>query len=127
MVPRPSILITDDDRGFRETLGGILEPRGFRTLLASDGQEALEIVEREVIHLMLLDNNMPRLSGLETIERVQQLRAALPCILMSARLDEIVRQQAQRARVFTILSKPVTRDQLTRSVEQALKQTYGWD
>ena len=123
---KPSILITDDDRDFRETLGGIFEPRGFRTLLAGDGEEALQILQHEVVHLMLLDYHMPRLTGLETIERVQQLRAVLPCILMSARLDEGIREQASRARVFTVLAKPVTRDQVTQSVARALKQTYGW-
>jgi CheY-like chemotaxis protein len=127
MRQHPSILITDDDRDFRETLGEILEPRGFRTLLAGNGEEALEIVEHEVVHVVLLDNNMPRLSGLETLHRVHQLRVLLPCILMSARLDEAIREQALRARAFTVLPKPVTRDQITRSVADALKQTYGWD
>ena len=59
---RPSILITDDDRDFRETLRALLEPRNFRTLLAGDGEEALDIVRAEPVHLVLLDNNMPRLS-----------------------------------------------------------------
>lgn len=127
MMKQASILITDDDRDFRETLGGILEPRGFRTLLAGDGEEALEIVQREVVHVILLDNNMPRLTGIETLQRVQQLRVAVPCILMSARLDEAIREQAMRASVFSVLSKPVTREQVTQSVVLALKHAYGWD
>lgn len=126
MRMRPNILITDDDRDFRETLSGILEPRGFRTLLASDGEEALQIVQQERIHLLLLDNNMPRLSGLETAQRIQQLQLVAPCILLTARLDEALREQAYRAHVFSVLSKPVTRDQVMHSVELALKQTYGW-
>ena len=44
LVTPPSLLITDDDSDFRETLRGVFEPRGFRTLLAGDGEEALEIV-----------------------------------------------------------------------------------
>ncbi|HEX4148772.1 MAG TPA: response regulator, partial [Pirellulales bacterium] len=57
-----SILITDDDPSFRETLRSVFEPRGFRTLLAGDGEEALRIVERDEIHLVLLDMHMPRLT-----------------------------------------------------------------
>ena len=51
----PSLLITDDDRDVRETLGSIFKPRGFQTLLASDGKEALDIVQHEQVHLVLID------------------------------------------------------------------------
>ncbi|MCH6550890.1 MAG: response regulator, partial [Planctomycetes bacterium] len=47
LLDRPSILITDDDRDFRETLGGVLELCGFRTLLADNGQQALDIIQTE--------------------------------------------------------------------------------
>lgn len=124
---QPSILITDDDRDFRETLGGVLELRGFRTLLAGDGEEALSILRVEEVHVVLLDNNMPRLSGLETMRLVKQMKALLPCILMSARLDDVIREQARRAEAFSILSKPVSRGEVTSTIEQALRRTYGWE
>src|SRR5437764_3417607 len=69
----PRLLITDDDRDFRETLAGALADRGFETLQAADGEEALKIVCRQEVHLLLLDMQMPRLSGLETIERLRSL------------------------------------------------------
>ena len=69
----PSLLITDDDRDFRETVAGMLSDRGFETLQAGDGEEALKIVCRQEVHLLLLDMQMPRLSGLETIERLRDL------------------------------------------------------
>src|SRR5438046_9099515 len=95
-----SILITDDDVNFRQTLQGVFQPRGFRTLLAGDGEEALDIVQRENVDLLLLDMHMPRLTGLETLRRVKQLRAMLPCILMSARADESLVRQALLAQAF---------------------------
>ena len=67
LVDTPSILITDDDHAFRETVKGMLEPRGFRALTAADGEEALKIVGAEPVHLLLLDMHMPRLTGLETL------------------------------------------------------------
>ena len=70
MVVSPSLLITDDDRDFRETLRDVFEPRGFHTVLASDGVEALEIVRTREIHLVLIDMHMPRLSGMEAIDRI---------------------------------------------------------
>ena len=63
----PSLLITDDDSDFRETLQVVFEPQGFRTLLAGDGEEALHIVRHEEVHLLLLDMHMPKLTGLETL------------------------------------------------------------
>ena len=124
VVKRPSLLITDDDRDFRETLRGVFEPRGCRTLLAGDGEEALEIVRREEVHLVLLDMHMPRLSGLDTIRLVKQLRDSLPCILMSAGLDDALAEQARRADAYFVLSKPVRFEVITRVVDAALQRFF---
>jgi CheY-like chemotaxis protein len=123
---RPTLLITDDDRDFRETLRGVFEPRGFETYLASDGEEALDIVQQRDVHLLLLDMHMPRLSGLETIRRVKQFRDLLPCILMSAGLDEDLAEQALRANAFTVLRKPVRFQVITGVVREAMRNVYGW-
>lgn len=121
----PSILITDDDRDFRETLQCVFEPRGFRTLTAGDGQEALELVRAgETIHLALFDMHMPRLSGLEAIRLLKQFRAMLPCILLSAEADERLVEQARDAQAFDVLKKPVTRQGIITVVSTALQTTY---
>jgi len=122
----PSLLITDDDTSFRETLQEMFEPQGFRTFLAGDGEEALRIVRSQEVHLVLLDMHMPKLTGLETLRLVKKVRAVLPCILMSARLDESVVEQARLAHAFSVLAKPVTRGQLITVVRQALARTYDW-
>jgi CheY-like chemotaxis protein len=122
----PSLLITDDDTAFRETLCGLFQPRGFRIFSAGDGEEALKIVGQEDVHLVLLDMHMPRLTGLETLRRVKQFRARLPCILLSARLDDTLVQQARLAEAFSVLAKPVSRLVITNMVDQALRRIYGW-
>jgi CheY-like chemotaxis protein len=126
MVKTPSLLITDDDPDFRETLQGVFEPKGFKTLLAGDGEEALEIVRTREVHLVLLDVHMPKLTGLETLRLVKQIRAMLPCILLSAQWDDRLLEQARSAHAFTMLAKPVTLRQLTGAVWQALERTYAW-
>jgi CheY-like chemotaxis protein len=125
-IKAPSLLITDDDRPFRETLQGVFEPQGFRTLLARDGEEALSIVRSEEVHLLLLDMHMPKLTGLETLRRVKRFKAILPCILLSAHLDDLLIEQARTAQAFSVLAKPVTIRQLTRVVRVALERTYNW-
>lgn len=126
MVERPSILITDDDHSFRETLRGALEPRGYDTIIAGDGAEALQIVRRRPVHLLLLDMHMPRVSGLETVRLLRAGASTLPCILMSARLDEDIRREALSANIFSIMAKPVGLLDLNRTIQQALAETYGW-
>ncbi len=126
MIEAPSLLITDDDPGFRETLQTVFEPLGFQTFLAGNGEEALGIVQREEVHLVLLDMHMPRLTGLETLRLLKRLKSFLPCILLSAGLDELLIEQAQQAQAFSVLSKPVTQRQITGVVRLALKQTYDW-
>ncbi len=126
LVETPSLLITDDDPGFRETLSVVFEPTGFRTLMASDGQEALKIVRSETVHVVLLDMHMPKLTGLETLRMLKEFRAMLPCILLSAQLDEPTIEQALRAHAYSVLSKTVTVGQITSAVRQALQRTYAW-
>jgi CheY-like chemotaxis protein len=121
----PSLLITDDDHDFRETVRAVFAPR-FRTILAGDGQEALDIVRSQEVHLVLLDMHMPRLTGLETLRQVKQLKSRLPCILISAGLDEALERQARLAEAFSVLAKPISRQQLTSTVDAAMRRVYGW-
>ena len=120
-----SILITDDDRGCREALCEIVEPEGFRALLASSGEEALEIIHAEVVHLALLDMHMPRLTGLETLELMRQENAVLPCILVTADATEGLMRQAFRARVYSVIPKPVSKNVVLYTVVRALVRAYG--
>lgn len=126
MISPPSLLITDDDGAFRETLCSVFAPRGFHTLTACDGAEALEIVARQPVHVLLTDMHMPRLNGLETIRQIRQRRLILPCILLSAGCDDTLEAHARDVQAFTVLRKPVRFADVTRAVHQALRVTYGW-
>ncbi len=119
------ILITDDDRGSRETLRDIVESEGYRTYLASSGEEAIEIVHQEPVHLALLDMHMPRLTGLETIELVRQVNSLLPCILITADANEGLMRQAFQARAYSVIPKPVSKNMVLYLVVRALVRAYG--
>jgi CheY-like chemotaxis protein len=122
----PSILITDDDLSFRDTVRQTLEPYGYRLSLAADGEEALRILLSDDVHLLLLDMHMPKLTGLETVERARRLKAPLPWILMSARVDDDLLERARQAHAFTVLNKPASRFAITHNVELALREAYNW-
>ena len=122
----PSLLITDDDRAFRETLREVFEPRGFRTITAADGNEAVSIVHKTDVHLVLLDLQMPGLTGIEAARRVKEHNADLPCILISGALDEQIIAEAEEVPVFSVLSKPVSFSEVTDTVNLALREVYDW-
>ena len=125
MIGTPQLLISDDDRDFRETLRTVFEQRGFGTFMASNGQEAVEIVKHKSIHVVLIDMHMPKLTGLEAIQQIKLVRARVPCILISAALDDVIRANASN--VFSLLEKPVNFQIVTQTVRDALERTYGWE
>ena len=122
----PSLLITDDDRDFRETLRSMFEPHGFQTWLAASGEEAVSIVQHNEVHLALVDFHMPRLTGIETARELRSHQDDLPCILISAALDDQIIAEAQEIPVFSVLAKPFGRAEITQVVADALQACYDW-
>ena len=120
-----SILITDDDEDCREALREIFEPEGYSTYLAASGEEALDIVQDQAVHVVLLDLHMPRLTGLETLTLVRQVNALLPCILVTADATEQVMRQAFQARAYSVIPKPVSKNVVLYTVVRALVRAYG--
>ncbi len=120
-----SILITDDDDRCREALRDIMEPEGFRTLLASSGEEALDIVRGIGVHLVLLDMHMPTLTGLETLQLARQINALLPAILMTGDSSQSLMRQAIQAHVYSVIPKPVAKNVVLYTVVRALEHCYG--
>lgn len=124
MIDTPQLLISDDDRDFRLTLQSVFDRYGFDTLLAADGAEAVEIVKSETVHVVLIDMHMPRKTGLEAIREIKELSSSLPCILLSAAMDDTIRNQADDA--FSLLEKPVNFHTVRETVGSALSDIYGW-
>jgi CheY-like chemotaxis protein len=124
-VDRPySLLITDDNVAARESLREIFEPQGYRTLLAESGEEAIDIVQRQDVHLALMDMHLPKLTGLETMEIVRQIKGLLPTILISADHDDNLLRKALSAHAFCVLAKPVSRNVVIYVVSRAIEKFY---
>jgi CheY-like chemotaxis protein len=120
-----SILITDDDTGCREALREVMEPQGFHTLLASSGEEAVDIVREAPVHLVLLDMHMPKLTGLETLQLVRQFNRSLPCILVTGDADDSLFRRAIQAQVYSVIPKPINKNVVLYTVLKALSRFYG--
>lgn len=125
-LAEPKLLIADDDRDFRESLGEVFQRRGYKICLAADGQEAVEIVQTSrQLHLVLFDVHMPRKTGLQALLEIRQAQLLLPCILMSAKLDDSIVRQADELETCGVLAKPFTLRDLTSTVQRVLFQAYG--
>jgi CheY-like chemotaxis protein len=120
-----SILIADDDDRCREALRDIMEPEGFRTLLAASGEEAVDIVRGAAVHLILLDMHMRTLTGLETLQLARQINALLPAILVTGDVNQSLMRQAFQAHVYSVIPKPVAKNVVLYTVVRALERSYG--
>ena len=82
-----NILVCDDERDIVSALRIYLEPEGYRVLEAYNGQEALEVLSREQVHLVLLDIMMPKLDGISTIARLRET-SNVPVIMLTAKSED---------------------------------------
>jgi len=115
------VLIADDDDFCRETLRDIVEPEGYRAVLASSGEEAIDLLQEEPISLALFDLQMPRMTGLEAVQVAHTIKALLPCLLVTANASEDVIRQAFQVRVYSVIPKPVSKHILLSTMLRALK------
>ncbi|NTV75838.1 MAG: response regulator, partial [Holophaga sp.] len=105
--PPLRILLVDDDPIILETLPIVLDFMGHTVLTASRGQEALDRIAAGLeVDLVVLDHNMPGLSGAETLVRLRELRRALPVILSTGFLEAGVEDLVRSLPGVWLLNKP---------------------
>ncbi len=117
------ILIVDDDEGVRLTVKYMLAATGYEIASASDGEQALRLVEEFVPDLVITDLIMPKMDGLEMIAQLKRRRPEIVIVAMSggARLDNAnVLEAAQSAGADQIIAKPFSGDDLSRVVGRSL-------
>lgn len=117
------VLVVDDEPALREALQSSLEFEGYRVGLASDGQAALEILEREPYELVLLDVMMPRLDGLTTCRRLRAAGNHVPVLMLTARDAVGDRVSGLDAGADDYLVKPFELDELLARVRALLRRS----
>jgi len=118
------ILIVDDDQDITTMLEDRLQASDYGTLVTSDGIQALEKVEQEAPHLMLLDLDMPRLGGLEVLKRLPTVKQAedIPVIVMTAHGSIEAAVEAMKHGAYDFLTKPLDKDHLLIVIGKALER-----
>jgi DNA-binding NtrC family response regulator len=116
-----TILVVDDERNQREILGSILRSEGYAALLAGSGAEAMRILEREPVDLVLTDLVMPGMTGEELIDTVHGRSPGLPILLTSAYGTIQTAVDAIKKGAFYYFEKPVDRARLLIIIERAIE------
>ena len=115
-----TILIVDDEESILKALGGILEDEGYRTLYAADGIEALEVVQRETPDLVMLDIWMPRMEGLEALQRLRELHPGLVVVMMSGHGTIETAVKSTKMGAYDFIEKPLSLEKVIVTVNNAL-------
>ena len=108
------VLIIDDSQEIRDFLSDyILKPKGFEVLTASNGLMGLEMAIAKEPDLMIVDQQMPRLTGLEVLEKLQERGIEIPAILATAHGSEETAVQAFRLGIRDYVIKPFDADEIS--------------
>ena len=115
------ILVADDDKNTRRYLRAVLEPE-YSVSAASNGQEALDILDREHIDLVILDVMMPEMNGLEFTRLLRSNQNELPVLMVSAKQLPADRKQGFLAGTDDYMIKPVDAEELLLRVRALLRR-----
>jgi DNA-binding response OmpR family regulator len=110
------VLVVDDEPGIRAVLAELLIDEGYRVVVAQDGVEALRQIGDVSPDLVLLDLNMPKLTGWEVVERLRALAITLPIVIMTAGQSATI--EAARLGAAAALPKPFAIDDVLTTVER---------
>jgi two-component system NtrC family sensor kinase len=117
------ILVLDDSAEVRQVLRNlILEPAGYRMLEASDGAEGLRLALEEKPDLLILDEQMPAMTGIQVLQALIEQGLPVPVIFMTAHGSEDLAVQAFRLGVRDYVIKPFEPEEIARAIERALEE-----
>jgi two-component system NtrC family sensor kinase len=118
------VLVVDDSEEVRNFLiDYILKPKGFEVLIATNGQMGLEMAIAKEPDLMIVDQQMPRLSGLEVLQKLKERGLDIPAILATAHGSEDTAVAAFRLGIRDYIIKPFDADEISDSVDRALRES----
>src|SRR4051812_14568141 len=106
------ILVVDDEEGLRQSLAANLELEGYEVIEASNGYDAIELVERMPFDLVITDVRMPGINGVDAFREMRKLRPDIGVLVMTAFTLEKLVDEALGEGVYTVVTKPFAMDQL---------------
>jgi len=121
----PLVLVVDDEKAIRETVGPFLEQDGYRVTLAATGRDALDAARRDTPDVVLLDLVMPGMPGVEVLKNLHAMNPDIPVIIVTGYPDSNLVAEAMHYPPVMLLAKPVEKTVLLRSVRRVLHGSAG--
>ena len=115
------VLVVDDEWEIRDVVSNFLMEKGYETILASNGEEAIELAEKETPHVILLDVKMPGIDGIETCRRLKEGEKTryIPVIMITAFGDREIEAYLEGADDFIV--KPFNMVEISFRIESMIR------
>jgi FixJ family two-component response regulator len=110
------VAVIDDDDDVGDVLGGLLETMGYQVETYRSGMDFLSEASFDRLACLVVDQNMPKMSGLEMIERLSEKGVNIPALLITGIHDPEVERKAANLGVMTVLEKPMSHHELLRFI-----------
>lgn len=111
------VILVEDDGGLRSALERLLRASGFDAMAFSNAEDSLLVFDRERVDCLVVDLNLPAMSGLDLIDRLRERQVSTPAIVISAQDEPHVRAAAQRRSAAHFLAKPFLGSALIRALD----------
>lgn len=119
----PSVLIIDDEKSIRKTLTEILRYEGYKIDEASDGEEGLAKFKEKAYDLVLCDIKMPKLDGIEFLEKAKEINNEVPIIIISGHGNIETAVEAVKKGAYDYISKPPDLNRMLITLRNAMDKT----
>ncbi|MFM8951180.1 MAG: sigma-54-dependent transcriptional regulator [Bacteroidota bacterium] len=119
----PKIIIIDDERSIRNTLKEILTYEGFEVVEAQDGLEGLKAVEKAKFDVILCDIKMPKMDGIEVLEKIQEMASETPVVIVSGHGNIDTAVEAIKKGAFDYIAKPLDLNRTLVTIRNAMDRS----
>lgn len=113
------IMIVDDEERFLLTTAKLLARQGLDVLTATSGEQCLEMLAREIVHVVILDVKMPGLNGIETLQKIKRRFPLIEVIMLTGHATAESAVDGLRSGATDYLMKPISIDDLIAMAEEA--------
>jgi DNA-binding response OmpR family regulator len=118
------ILWTDDEIDLLKPHILFLSEKGYDVVTASNGSDAIDLTSKENFDLIFLDENMPGLSGLETLNQIKEMNSGVPVVMITTSEQEDIMDAAIGSKIADFLIKPVNPNQILLTIKKNIDNIF---
>ena len=119
---KDKILVADDEQSMREFLDIMLKKEGYRVSLASNGEEVLNLAEKDIFDLILMDIRMPKLDGIAVLKKIKALSPETIVVMITAYASADTAIKAMKEGAYDYVTKPFKVDEIKLIIRNALEK-----